>query len=57
MNLMQFVANLFINTMGITRPSPGAEKRATWYIVIMMTAVLATVATVAAIAIHFAWRR
>jgi hypothetical protein len=54
---MQFVANLFINTMGITRPSPGAEKRATWYIVIMMTAVLATVATVAAIAIHFAWRR
>jgi heme/copper-type cytochrome/quinol oxidase subunit 3 len=57
MNPFQFIANLFINTMGITRPAPEAEKRATWYIVIMLTGVLVTVSILAAIAIHFASRR
>jgi hypothetical protein len=48
------IANAFINTMGITQPSPQAANRAAWFIVIMLTAVIAAVATIAILAIHWA---
>jgi flagellar basal body-associated protein FliL len=51
-SLLRYISNAFINTMGITKPSPQAEKRASWFIVIMLAAVIAAVASIAAIAIH-----
>jgi hypothetical protein len=52
--LIHFIANAFINTMGITQPSPEAANRAAWFIFIMLTAVIAAVASIAIIAIHWA---
>jgi hypothetical protein len=49
-----FISNAFINTMGITQPSPQAANRAAWFIFIMLVAVLAAVATIAVLAIHLA---
>jgi hypothetical protein len=40
--------------MGITQPSPQAANRAAWFIVIMLTAVIAAVATIAFLAIKWA---
>jgi hypothetical protein len=54
MKFIQFIANAFINTMGITQPSPQAANRAAWFIVVMLSAVLAVVITIAIVAIHFA---
>jgi hypothetical protein len=54
MKFIQFIANAFINTMGITQPSPQAANRAAWFIVIMLSAVLAAVITVAVVATHWA---
>jgi ABC-type amino acid transport system permease subunit len=54
MKFIQFIANAFINTMGITQPSPQAANRAAWFIVIMLSAVLAAVITIAIVATHWA---
>jgi len=54
MKFLLFISNAFINTMGITQPSPEAAHRAAWFIVIMLTAILAAVATIAIVAIHWA---
>jgi hypothetical protein len=54
MKLILLISNAFINTMGITQPSPQAANRAAWFIVVMLTAVLAAIATIAIIAIHWA---
>ena len=54
MKFIQFIANAFINTMGITQPSPQAANRAAWFIVIMLSVVLAAVVTIAIVAIHWA---
>src|SRR6267154_6328081 len=51
MKFIQFIANAFINTMGITQPSPQTANRAAWFIVIMLSAVLAGVVTIAVVAI------
>jgi hypothetical protein len=40
--------------MGITQPSPQAASRAAWFIFIMLSAVIAVVATIAVVAIHVA---
>jgi hypothetical protein len=53
-NLIHFIANVFIKTMGITQPSPQAANRAAWFIVILLTLVIAGVATIAFVALHFA---
>jgi len=52
--LLLFISNTFINTMGITQPSPEVAKRAAWFIFFMLSAVLATVITIATLAIHWA---
>jgi hypothetical protein len=54
MKFILFIANAFINTMGITQPSPQAANRAAWFIFIMLTAVITAVATIAIVAIHWA---
>ena len=54
MKFIQFIANAFINTMGITQPSPQAANRAAWFIVILLSVVLVAVATIAIVAIHVA---
>jgi hypothetical protein len=56
MKPLQFISNLFINTMGITQPSPKAANRAAWFIVTMLALVLIAVATVAVIGLHLASR-
>jgi ABC-type amino acid transport system permease subunit len=53
MKFIHFIANAFINTMGITQPSPQAANRAAWFIVVMLSAVLAAVVTIAIVAIHW----
>jgi ABC-type amino acid transport system permease subunit len=54
MKFIHFIANAFINTMGITQPSPQAANRAAWFIVILLSAVLVAVAVLAIVAIHVA---
>ncbi len=54
MKFLLFISNAFINTMGITQPSPQAANRAAWFIVTLLTAVLAAVITIAVLAIHLA---
>ncbi len=54
MKFIQLIANAFINTMGITQPSPQAANRAAWFIFIMLATVLAVVITIAIVAIHLA---
>jgi hypothetical protein len=56
MKFILLISNAFINTMGITQPSPETEKRAAWFIVALLAAVLATIATIAILAIHWASR-
>jgi ABC-type amino acid transport system permease subunit len=53
MKLLLLISNAFINTMGITQPSPKAENRAAWFIVIMLATVIAIVATMATLAIRW----
>ena len=52
MKFILLISNAFINTMGITQPSPQAANRAAWFIIIMLSAVIAAVATIAIVAIH-----
>ena len=54
MKFLHFIANIFINTMGITQPSPQASNRATLFIVTMLATVLAAVAAIAFFAVHWA---
>ncbi|MEI9980698.1 MAG: hypothetical protein WDN23_17210 [Edaphobacter sp.] len=54
MKFLLLIANAFINTMGITQPSPEAANRAAKFIVIMLLAVLTAVITVAVVGIHWA---
>jgi ABC-type amino acid transport system permease subunit len=53
-NLLLLISNAFINTMGITQPSPQTAKRAAWFIVILLAGVIAAIATIAFLAIHWA---
>jgi ABC-type amino acid transport system permease subunit len=54
MNLLLIISNAFINTMGITQPSPQAAKRAAWFIVALLSAVATVIATIAFFAISWA---
>jgi ABC-type amino acid transport system permease subunit len=54
MNLLLLISNAFINTMGITQPPPQTAKRAAWFIVAMLSAVVAAIGTIAFLAIHWA---
>jgi hypothetical protein len=54
MKFILLISNAFINTMGITQPSPQAAKRAAWFIFALLSIVAATIATIAVLAIHWA---
>ena len=54
MKFLHFIANAFINTMGITQPSPQAANRAALFIVTMLILVLAAIATIVVVATHWA---
>jgi ABC-type amino acid transport system permease subunit len=56
MNLLLLISNAFINTMGITQPSPQTAKRAAWFIVALLFAVVVAIGTIAFLAIHWASR-
>jgi hypothetical protein len=49
-----FISNAFINTMGITQPSPQAANRAAWFIFAMLSAVLAAILTIIFLALRWA---
>jgi hypothetical protein len=46
-NPVRFVVNAFVNTFGITRPSPQTEAKAGRWIILMLAALLAVVALAA----------
>jgi ABC-type amino acid transport system permease subunit len=54
MNLLLLISNAFINTMGITQPSPQAAKRAAWFILALLSAVVVLIGSIAFLAIHWA---
>lgn len=54
MKFILLISNAFINTMGITQPSPQAAKRAAWFIVALLALVASTILTIAVLAIHWA---
>jgi len=54
MKFILFLSNAFINTMGITQPSPQAAKRAAWFIVVMLGGVIVAVATILVLALRWA---
>lgn len=54
MKFLLFLSNAFINTMGITKPSPRAATRAAWIIAVMLAGVLVAVTIVAAFGLHLA---
>jgi hypothetical protein len=56
MKFLLFISNAFINTMGITQPSPETQKRAAWFIFTMLAVVVAAIITIAAVALHWASR-
>lgn len=52
MKLIEFISNAFINTMGITKPSPRGSMRAAWIIGFMLLGVLVAVTLMAALGLH-----
>ena len=55
MRPLLFLSNAFINTFGITQPSPKNERRTAWFIAAMLVLVIVLVATVAAVVLHLAF--
>ena len=55
MRPLLLLTNAFINTFGITRPTPQAAQRAARFIAVLLVGVLVLVTT-AAIALHLAFR-
>ena len=56
MKFLLFISNAFINTMGITQPSPRAANRAAWVIAAMLFGVILCVTAVAVVGLHLAIR-
>lgn len=57
MRPLLFLSNAFINTFGITQPTPKNATRTAWFIAIMLVLVVALVATVAMVVLHVAFHR
>jgi hypothetical protein len=47
--VLNFFVRMFVNTFGITRPTPGSEARAGRFIALMLTALLVLLVAVAAL--------
>ena len=46
MRLLLFLARVFINTFGITEPTPKQEKQAAWFIALLLTLILVGIAVI-----------
>jgi hypothetical protein len=55
MRPLLFLSNAFINTFGITQPTPKSASRAAWFIAGMLVLVVVLVATVATVILHLAF--
>lgn len=55
MRPLLFLSNAFINTFGITQPSPKDERRTAWFIAVLLALVLVLVATVAIVVLRVAF--
>lgn len=55
MRPLLFLSNAFINTFGITQPTPKDQTRTAWFIATMLVVVVALVAMVAALVLHLAF--
>jgi len=53
MRPLLYLSNLFINTFGITQPSPKAATRSAWFIAMMMIFVIIAVAIAAVVVLRF----
>ncbi len=53
MKPLLYLANVFINTFGITQPTPKTANRAALFIAVMLLGVMALVATVAIFILHW----
>jgi hypothetical protein len=56
MKPLLYLANVFINTFGITQPTPKTANRAARFIAIMLLGVVITVVTVAIFTLHWVTR-
>jgi len=56
MKPLLYLANAFINTFGITQPTPKTANRAAWFIAVMLFGVIAAVGAVAGFAIYWLTR-
>jgi hypothetical protein len=56
MKPLLYLANVFINTFGITQPTPKTANRAAVFIAIMLLGVIVTVAAVAIFTLHWVTR-
>ena len=56
MKPLLFLSNAFINTFGITQPSPKAANRAAWFIAVLLLGVIVTVVTVGVFVVHSLYR-
>jgi len=55
MRILEALASIFINTFGITQPTPAARRQAAWFILGLLVATLVIVVVVGAVlyqAIH-----
>jgi hypothetical protein len=57
MRPLLFLSNAFINTFGITQPTPKNATRTAWFIACLLALVIVLVATVAAVVLHLAFHR
>jgi hypothetical protein len=57
MRPLLFLSNAFINTFGITQPTPKNETRMAWFIATMLVLVIVLVATAAGIVLHLGFSR
>jgi hypothetical protein len=56
MNPFRFLTRAFIDVFGITHPTPQQERRATWFISIMLVLIVAGAAAVFLAGYHFSHR-
>jgi hypothetical protein len=52
MRLLEALASAFINTFGITQPTDKARRRAAWYILGLLTVLLAAVVAAGSLIFH-----
>ncbi len=52
MKYLLLITNAFFRTMGITKPSPQAEKRAAWFLLALLSLVFIAIIAILVLAIR-----